>query len=81
MTTLLLEEIESKISTQLLYVIQGRHWKALRVSVKASCLQVQHVKESSSYDRPKFILFSNTCTENHLEHVGSLAERAMYTTD
>lgn len=81
MTTLLFKEIESKISTQLLHVIQGRHWKALRVSIKASCFLVQHVKKSSPYDRTKFILFSDICTENHLEHVGSLAKRAVCTTD
>lgn len=81
MTILLLEEVESKIATQLLCVFQGRHWKVLRVSVKTSCFLEQRVKESSSYDSPKFILFSNMCTENHLKHLGSLEERAVCTTD
>lgn len=81
MTTLLPWEIESKISIQILNVFQERHWKVLRVSIKASCLLVQHVKGSSSYNRPKFILFINMCSENHLKHVGSLGERAMCATD
>jgi len=42
---------------------------------------MQSVKGSPPYDGPKFILFSNMCTENHLKHVGSLAEKAMCATD